>query len=46
MITKLSIRMFGTRDNGGKVGTGKLKKKKKKELKRKLARGRSYSRLM
>lgn len=43
MITKLSIRMFGTRDNGGKVGTGKLKKKKK-ELKRKLARGQSYSR--
>lgn len=30
MITKLSIRMFGTRDNGGKVGTGKLKKKKKR----------------
>lgn len=36
--------MFGTKDNGGKVGTGKLKKKKKK-LKRKLARGR-YSRSM
>lgn len=31
--------MFGTKDNGGKVGTGKLKQKKKK-LKRKLARGR------
>lgn len=32
--------MFGTKDNGGKVGTGKLKQKKKKKLKRKLARGR------
>lgn len=42
-MTKLSIRMFGTKDNGGKVGTGKLKKKKK--LKRKLVRGR-YSRSM
>lgn len=25
--------MFGTKDNGGKVGTGKLKKKKKIEEK-------------